>query len=290
VGGVATLGSFAHAAPAAPPLRKTIPSSGESIPAIGMGSWRTFDVDPSLQASRTAVLGAFFDDGGSVIDSSPMYGRSQAVIGRALGDLGRAATVFAADKVWMEGRDAGRRQIALASERWGVERFSLLQVHNLVDWRVHLETLFEMKARGRLAYVGVTTYAGLRHDEVGQIMLSQPIDFVQLTYNLADREAETRLLPLAAEKGIAVIANRPFREGDLIRSFAGKPLPAVAAEIGAANWAQYLLKFIVSHPAIACAVPATRRTDHMRENMGAVAGPVPDQAMRGEMLRAAIEA
>lgn len=275
----------AAATPARAALTKTIPSTGEVAPAIGMGSWLTFDVgaDPRLRAARTEVLRAFFDAGGRLIDSSPMYGSSQAVIGAGLGALGRRESVFAADKVWTPGGEDGETQIERSRGRWGVARFDLLEVHNLVDWRRHLETLLEMKAGGRLRYVGVTTYAGLRHDEMEKIMAAEPIDFVQFTYNIVDRAAESRLLPLAREKGVAVIANRPFREGGLFSRVEGEPLPAIAQEIGAGSWAAFMLKFIISHPAITCAIPATRRVDHMKENMAALEGPTPDQAMRRKM-------
>lgn len=269
-------------------LTKTIPSIGEHVPAIGMGSWLTFDVggDERLRAQRAQVLRRFFDMGGAMIDSSPMYGSSQAVIGDALARLGRPEALFAADKVWISGGENGPGQIARSRARWGVERFDLLQVHNLVSWRAHLETLFAMKADGRLRYVGVTSYAGLRYGEIAQIMQAHPLDFIQITYNLADREAERRLLPLAAERAIAVIANRPFREGALIDSVMRHKLPDFAAEIGAANWAQFLLKFIVSHPVLTAAIPATRRVDHMTENMGALTGPMPDAAFRQRMIDA----
>jgi diketogulonate reductase-like aldo/keto reductase len=269
-------------------LRKTIPSTGEFVPALGMGSWLTFDVggDAAAVRARIDVLGAFFDLGGRLIDSSPMYGTSQAVIGAALRSLGRTRNCFAADKVWTPGGEAGPSQIERSRARWGVDAFDLLEVHNLVDWRAHLETLFRMKGDGRLRYVGVTTYDGLRHAELESIMQTQPIDFVQLTYNIADREAEARLLPLAQERKIAVIANRPFREGGLFATVAGKPLPGLAREIGAKTWASFMLKFVISQPAITCAIPATRRVDHMRENMAALGGAVPDEATRRDMAAA----
>lgn len=269
-------------------LTKTIPSTGAVVPAIGMGTWLTFDVgsDETLRAQRTEVLRTFFSMGGAVIDSSPMYRSSQAVVGEALSRLDRPSQLFAADKVWVSGGDNGLGQINETRARWGVDQFDLLQVHNLVSWRAHLETLFEMKAAGALRYVGVTSYAGLRYDQIEQIMRDHPIDFIQVTYNLADREADRRLLPFALEKGIAVIANRPFREGALINALMRRPLPAIAEEIGAKNWAQFLLKFIISHSAITATIPATRRIDHMIENMGALMGPVPDAALRQRMIEA----
>lgn len=268
------------------PLLKTIPSTGETIPAIGMGSWLTFNVgdNETLRAQRTQVLETFFAMGGAVVDSSPMYGSSQSVIGDALTRLGHPDALFAADKVWISGGENGPGQIEQTRDKWDVDQFDLLQVHNLVSWRAHLETLLAMKAEGRLRYVGVTSYAGIRYDQIERIMRDHPLDFIQVTYNLADREAERRLLPLAQEKGIAVIANRPFREGSLIDSVMSRPLPDIAAEVGAKNWAQFLLKFIVSHPALTVAIPATRRVDHMTENMGALTGPTPDEAIRRRMV------
>lgn len=268
------------AAPA--PITKTVPRTGAAVPVIGMGSWLTFDVgdNMSARAARTRVLKTFFARGGGMIDSSPMYGSSEAVIGHGLAALGRPEGLFAATKVWTPGQDHGIRQMAESERLWGVRPFDLLQVHNLLGWEGHLETLKQWKAEGRVRHIGITTSHGRRHDELASIMTSQPIDFVQLTYNIDDREAEQRLLPLAAEKGIAVIANRPFQRGALMDRLQGRPLPPFAAEIGAANWAQVLLKWIVAHPAVTCAIPATTRVDHMEENMGAARGPLPDGANR----------
>ena len=269
----------------AEPATKPIPSSGERIPVIGLGTWITFNVgdDPELRDECAAVMAAFFRAGGRLIDSSPMYGSAQPVIGYGLGRLGRPAALFSADKVWIGSGGRGPEQIEASRAHWGIPRFDLLQVHNLLGWEEHLPTLFAMKSAGRLRYVGITTSEGRRHDEVEKIMAGQPLDFVQVTYNVLDREVERRILPLARERGIAVIANRPFREGALIRDVERHPLPAWATEIGARNWAQLLLKFIVSHPAITCAIPATSRVDHARENMGAATGPMPDQAMRSRI-------
>jgi len=267
------------------PLARAIPSTGERLPVIGMGSWITFNVggDPALRAQRVEVLRAFFDQGGSVVDSSPMYGSSEEVIGHCLGQLDNDGALFAATKVWTPTGWLGIRQMETSEQLWGAERFDLMQVHNLVDWETHLETLLEWKAAGRLRYIGVTTSHGRRHRELARIMAAQPIDFVQLTYNLLDREAEERLLPLAAERGLAVIVNRPFRRGALFDRFEREPLPPWAAEIDCANWAQVFLKFIVSHPAVTCAIPATSRVDHMLENMGAGYGRLPDPGLRKQM-------
>ena len=266
------------------PLTKPIPSTGEPLPVVGLGTWITFNVgnDTELRDECTAVMRAFFDAGGRVIDSSPMYGSSQSVIGYGLARLGRQAAPFSADKVWTS--SGGRDQIEQSRKLWGVPRFDLLQVHNLLSWEDHLPVLLEMKADSRVRYVGITTSDGRRHAEVERIMASRPIDFVQITYNVLDREVEERILPLAQERGIAVLVNRPFREGALIRSVERHPLPSWAAEIGAANWAQFLLKFIVSHPAVTCAIPATSQVAHVRENMGAAAGPLPGPPMRRRMI------
>lgn len=264
---------------------RKIPRTGESVPVIGMGSWITFDVgdDTAARAQRTEVLKAFFAAGGGMIDSSPMYGTSEEVIGHGLEALGRPAGLFSATKVWTPGRDHGIRQMTESEKLWGVRRFDLMQIHNLVGWEDHLETLKAWKAEGRVRHIGITTSHGRRHDELETIMASQPIDFVQLTYNITDREAERRLLPLAAEKGIAVIANRPFQRGALIDRLQGRPLPPWASEMGAETWPQFLLKFIVSHPAMTCAIPATSRVDHMQENMTAGRGPMPGGKVRDRM-------
>lgn len=273
------------------PAMRTIPSSGEKIPAIGLGSWITFNVgdDPVLREECAEVIAAFFAAGGRMIDSSPMYGSSQPVIGYALKKLGSPGTLFSADKVWISSAESGPAQIEQSRSFWGVPRFDLLQVHNLLAWEAHLESLFAMKAKGHLRYVGITTSEGRRHDLLEEIMRAHPLDFVQLTYNPIDREAEERLLPLAAERGIAVIANRPFQQGELTRRLEGEPLPDWADEIGAKSWAQFILKFILAHPAVTIVIPATTRIDHVRENVAAAAGPLPDAAMR-EKVAAYVQA
>ncbi|MHB0982649.1 MAG: aldo/keto reductase [Thiobacillus sp.] len=276
--------ALGRAQPARPATR-AIPSSGEAVPRVGLGTWITFNVGNARAArdARAQVMRAFFLAGGRLIDSSPMYGSSQEVIGYGLKKFGRPAKLFAADKVWIADGAAGRAQIETSRRNWGIPRFDLMQVHNLLSWQTHLPTLFAMKAAGQLRYVGITTSHGRRHDKMAQIMASQPIDFIQLTYNLIDREAEERLLPLAQERGIAVIVNRPFQQGMLLRRLGRHPLPPWAAEIDCSSWAQFALKFIISHPAVTCAIPATTRVDHVRENMGAATGRLPDQAMRARM-------
>lgn len=273
-------------AAASPGLSKAIPASGERLPVIGMGSSRTFDVDTDAKARavRAQVLGAFFQAGGTLIDSSPMYGSSEAVIGDGLGRLGSAAKpLFSATKVWTPSQGHGLRQMAESERLWGLKRFDLMQIHNLVNWEGHFETLTDWKKQGRVRYIGITTSHGRRHEDLARILAKQSFDFAQFTYNIVDREVEDRLLPLAAEKGIAVIINRPFQRGALIDRVAGRPLPAWVGEFGAKNWAQFLLKFVVSHPAVTCAIPATTRVDHMVENMGAGRGPLPDAKMRARM-------
>ena len=218
-----------------------------------------------------------------MIDSSPMYGSSQPVTGYGLEKLGRPKALFSADKVWTASTADGAAQIERSRRFWGVPRFDLVQVHNLLAWEAHLETLFAMKADGRVRYVGITTSEGRRHDLFGEIMRNHPLDFVQFGYSIVDREAEERLLPLAAERGMAVIVNRPFRQGALTRRLEGETLPAWVAEIGATTWAQCILKFILGHPAVSVVIPATTSVDHVRENMAAAAGPVPDDALRERM-------
>lgn len=268
------------------PAGRVTPSSGQSLPSVGLGTWITFNVgsDPVLLEECAAVMAAFLDEGGGMIDSSPMYGSSQSTVGYGLERLGQPANVFSADKVWTGSVSEGPEQIAQSAAEWGVAGFDLLQVHNLVEWQAHLETLFAMKAAGKLGHVGVTTSHGRRHEELEHIMREHPVDFVQLTYNLADREAEARLLPLAREKGVAVIVNRPFRQGALTRRLAREPLPAAAAEIGASSWSQVLLKFVLSHAAVTVAIPATTRVDHVRENKAAGRGPLPDEVIRREIV------
>lgn len=270
---------------AEPIRRRAIPSTGETIPVIGMGSWITFDVDmPDAIERRVPVLRTFFELGGGLVDSSPMYGSAEKVIGHCLRAIENDQTLFAATKVWIHGRNAGIEQMEASRKLWGVPRFDLMQIHNLLDWETHLETLKAWKQEGRIRYLGLTTSHGRRHEELARVMRTQPLDFVQFTYNTVDREAEKLLLPLAQDRGIAVIINRPFQRGALFSRVRGKPLPSWAPEIGCANWAQFFLKFIVSHPAVTCAIPATTQVAHMRENMGAGYGVLPDDAQRRRML------
>lgn len=281
---------YAVLPPSTVPLGKhmrTIPSSGEIIPAIGLGSWLTFAInldDDEVLDSRVAILRKFLEHGGGMLDSSPMYGVAQDVIGIALSRIADHTGLFSATKVWTTGNRQGLLQMEASRQLWGVDGFDLMQVHNLLDWETHLPSLFAMKQQGDIRYVGVTTSHGRRHDRLSHIMRTQPLDFVQFTYNILDREAEQTLLPLAKERGIAVIINRPFQRGNLFDKFARHPLPAWAKEIDCQNWAQFFLKFIISHPAVTCAIPATSQLAHLRENMAAGYGILPDERMRQQML------
>ncbi len=278
---------FAAERSVSPIIKKSIPSTGEQIPVIGVGTSRTFDVgiDESDRARCVEILREFFGRGGGMIDSSPMYGSAQAVIGHSLKQLNYPAGLFSATKVWILGKTLGINQMNSSEELWGVQRFDLMQIHNMLSWRTHLETLKEWKAAGRIRYIGITTSHGRRHEMLEQALKEEDFDFVQFSYNVVDREAEQRLLPLAAERGIAVIANRPFQRGGLFDLVENKPLPAWAAECDCANWAQLFLKFVVSHPAVTCAIPATSQVAHMQENMGAAYGRLPDPALRKRMAQ-----
>lgn len=269
------------------PGSRTIPSTGEQIPAIGLGTWITFNVgeDPVLRARSAEVMRAFFEAGGRMIDSSPMYGSAQSVVGVGLERLGRRDSVFATDKVWTGDTEDGPAQIERSRRLWGVDRFELMQVHNLVGWRAHLETLFAMRADGRLDHVGITTSHGRRHADVERIMRDHPIDCVQLTYNPVDRAAEDRLLPLARERGIGVIVNRPFRRGALTERLEREPLPDWASRAGAKTWAQLILKFILAEPAVTVAIPATTRPEHAHENVAASHGPPLDADLRTRLVQ-----
>lgn len=272
----------------AAPRHKPIPSSGESLPVIGLGTWITFNVgnDRAALDGCTEVMRGFFDGGGGMIDSSPMYASSQPTIGHGLARLGAAAgSVFSADKVWTGSGAAAPGQIEASRRHWGVPRFDLLQVHNLVAWQQQLPQLMAMKAAGQLRYVGISTSEGRRHDEFERVMRMHPLDFIQITYNPLDREAERRLLPLAQARGMAVIVNRPFRQGALLQALQRHALPGFAAELGVDSWAALVLKYIVSHPAVTVAIPATTRVDHVRQNLGAARGPWPDAALRERIAR-----
>lgn len=264
-------------------LRKQIPSTGEEIPAIGLGSWITFNVgnDMALRDQCADVISAFFAAGGRMIDSSPMYGSAQEVIGYCLDKLGARDRVFSTDKVWTSGD--GMAQLDQTLARWNTQKFDLLQVHNLVGITDNLRLLFRLKDEGLVRYVGVTTSHGRRTDDLIAVMKNERLDFVQVTYNPIDRKVEEYLLPLAYDRGIAVIVNRPFRGGSLIERLAGEPLPEFAADLKVESWAQLILKYLIAHPAVTCPIPATTNPGHAAENMRAATGLLPDEKMREQI-------
>jgi len=267
-------------------ITKQIPSTNEKIPVIGLGSSRTFNVgnDPLGLDNVAEVIQHFFKAGGKLIDSSPMYGSSQPAIGYGLKKSGKTNAVFSADKVWSWNSGLGPEQMEQSRQYWGVDSFDLMQIHNLVAWEEHYKTLSRMKQQGKIRYVGITTSHGRRHDELEDIMKARSLDFVQFSYNILDREVEKKLLPLAKQRNIAVIINRPFQRGDLIDKLEDKPLPAWAATINCKSWPQFLLKFIVSHPAVTCTIPATTQVKHVNDNMMACTGLLPDNDMRMRMI------
>lgn len=257
--------------------RRRIPSSGEMLPVIGCGTYRGFDVASGSPEYRRlpAVLDALYAAGGSVLDSSPMYGRAEAVLGELLATGKPRQQAFVATKVWTRSRHNGIRQMEGSMRLLQLERVDLMQIHNLVDWQTHLATLREWKAAGRIRYLGVTHYTASAYPDLEAVMRAEALDFVQLNYALDDREAEQRILPLAAERGMAVIINRPFGGGGLLRRLGDRPLPGWATDIGASSWAQILLKFVLGHPAVNCAIPGTGNPAHMAENAAAGAGTLP---------------
>ena len=267
------------------PILRPIPSSRETLPVIGLGTWQTFDVgsDAGERGPRRQVLQRFVTLGGRVVDSSPMYGRAEAVVGDLSAELGLRDSLFLATKVWTRGREAGLAQMEASRRRLRTRVLDLMQVHNLVDWRTHLATLQDWKRSGRVRYVGVTHYTASAYGELEWALRSEPVDFVQFNYSVVERDAERRLLPLAAERGVAVLINRPFAEGALFRRVRGQPVPSWAAEIGCKSWAQLFLKWIVAHPAVTCVIPATSRPEHLEDNMLAGVGALPDAAMRSRI-------
>ncbi len=267
------------------PLERPVPSSGEKIPAVGLGTWRTFDVGASAteRAPLKDVLQRFAELGGRVVDSSPMYGAAESVVGDLATDLAITDKLFLATKVWTSGRDSGVAQMEQSLRRLRTQRLDLLQIHNLLDWRTHLRTLREWKATGRVRYVGVTHYTSSAYDELERVLRGEPLDFVQVNYSLGEREAERRILPLARDRGVAVLANRPFSEGNLFQRVRGQALPEWAAELDCESWAQFFLKWILAHSAVTCVIPATSRPQHLVDNMKAGTGNLPDSATRERM-------
>ncbi len=266
-------------------IERRIPKTGEAIPAIGLGTWQVFDVAGSAaeMAQAKETLKVFVEQGGRVIDSSPMYGSSESVTGQLAAELGVRAKLFIATKVWTTGKQAGVRQMEDSMKKLRVERLDLMQVHNLQDTDTHLATLRDWKAAGRVRYVGVTHYHSGAHADLERFVKRDDIDFIQVNYSIAEPEADRRLLRAAADSRVAVIVNRPFVTGEMFRQVKGKPLPDWAKEIGCASWAQFFLKWILAHPAVTCAIPATRNPAHLTDDLGAASGPLPDDATRRKM-------
>lgn len=273
-------GHAAAPAPARSMQQRKIPASGEALPVIGCGTWRGFGHAPgSAEYARLpGVLEALFDAGGTLLDSSPMYGRSEKTTGKLLAQSRRGRQAFLATKVWTSGREAGIRQMEESMALLGVQKLDLMQIHNLVDWQTHLRTLRGWKAQGRVRYLGITHYTSSAFAEVEAVLRREPLDFLQINYAFDDQGAAERLLPLAADKGVAVLVNQPFGGGGLLRQLDRRPLPAWAGEIECSSWAQVLLKFVLSHPAVTCVIPGTSRPEHMADNAGAGQGVIPDRA------------
>ncbi|HKU36814.1 MAG TPA: aldo/keto reductase, partial [Polyangiales bacterium] len=269
--------------------RRKIPSAadGESVPVIGMGTWNTFDVGGGEQerAPLERVLEVFYASGARLIDSSPMYGKAESVTGDLVSQLGKQSSTFYATKVWTSGRDKGIAQIERSMRAMKTPRLDLLQIHNLLDWRTHAATLRQLKGEGKIRYAGVTHYTVGAHDELESVLRAEPFEFAQFNYSIGTRAAEQRLLPYCQEHGIGVLINRPFEEGALFTRVGNRKLPGYAQEIGCTSWAQLFLKFIVSHPAVTCVIPATSRAEHMQDNLQAGFGPMADAAMRERMAK-----
>ena len=264
-------------------LTRTIPSTGEALSAIGLGTWQTFDVDTSRFPPLQQVLQTMLSAGGRLIDSSPMYGRAEEVVG-LLTAKNQPTDFFFATKVWTQGAEAGKKQIAASYRLMKRDVMDLLQIHNLVDWQTHLPYLRQLKEKGQLRYIGITHYQDSSHEALASVIKKEPIDFVQFNYSILSRHAEEMLLPLCAEKGVATLINRPFGEGNLFRKVAGKPLPAWAQELGITNWGAYFLKFILANPAVTCVIPATGNAQHAAQNFEAGAGLLPDSATLKKMI------
>jgi diketogulonate reductase-like aldo/keto reductase len=267
-------------------LTRAIPSSGEKIPVIGLGTWQTFDVDlaPDTRKQLGEVLSLLVKLGGRVIDSSPMYGRSEQVIGELAGALGLQEKLFLATKVWTRGKQAGIESMERSMARLQSKRIDLMQVHNLVDVATHLATMREWKEQGRLRYIGITHYNASAFAEVEKVLRSEKVDFLQINYSIMEREAEQRILPLAQDRQVAVIINRPLGGGDLFGRVRAKPLPEWAAEFDCRSWAQFLLKWIAAHPAVTCVIPATDKAPHLEDNLQAGLGRLPNEKMRRRMV------
>lgn len=270
-----------------PQLHRMIPKSREKIPAVGLGTYQTFDVgeSPSSRTGPKEVLRLFFQKHGRVIDSSPMYGESERVIGDLLAKLGLEGGAFLATKVWTRGRESGVAQMNESMRLLRTQKIDLMQVHNLVDVETHLRTLREWKEAGKIRYIGITHYTTFALDDLAEWVQREPaIDFVQFAYSIGVRDAERRLLPLCRDKGVATLINRPYEGGSIFRAVRGKKLPEWAREFDATSWGQFFLNYILGHSAVTCVIPATSKPKHLLDNMGAGLGPIPDAAMRRKMV------
>jgi diketogulonate reductase-like aldo/keto reductase len=280
-------GSNAREPTTAGAIMRAIPASGEQIAAIGLGTYQAFDVGSSAsdRAPLKEVLQGLVNNGGSLVDSSPMYGRAEEVVGDLNAELALRSSLFLATKVWTSGRDAGVRQMEESFRLLRTQTIDLMQIHNLVDWKTHTATLKQWKQQGRVRYIGITHYHEGAYDELERLIKTRQYDFVQLNYSLAEREAENTVLPLAQETGVAVIANRPFAKASLFSRVRGKQVPEWAQDFDCSSWAQFFLKYIASHPAVSCAIPATSNPKHMQDNMMAGLGRLPDAGMRQRMAK-----
>lgn len=263
-------------------LTKPIPKTGEALPVVGLGTYSTFDVGPDQRGPLVDVMRRFVELGGRIIDSSPMYNQSEATVGDLLGRINRPK-VFLATKVWTTGKDKGIAEMARSEKLMGA-RIDLMQIHNLLDWKTHLPTLQAMKADGRIRYIGLTHYSTSAFGDMESIMKTGAIDFIQVPYSLATREAEKRILPAAIDQKVAVLVMEPFERGSLFERTKGKPVPAFATELGCASWAQLFLKFIIGHPAVTAPIPATSNVKHLEDNMAACRGPLPTESDRKKMV------
>ncbi len=267
-------------------LQRAIPSTGESLPVIGLGSWIQFDVPPSGPEKEplSDLLNLMIGAGGGLIDSSPMYGNAERVIGDLTCSKEHKDRLFFATKVWTSGEGSGILQMESSLNKMRRSKMDLIQVHNLLDWQTHLKTLQKWKEAGKLRYIGITHYMSSAHARLEQILQTVPMDFVQFNYSIRDRNAEISLLNVAAEHGVAVIINEPFESGALLHALSGKALPGWAEDYHIRSWPQYLLKFIVSHPAVTCVIPGTSESAHFADNLQAGTGPMPDEKMRRKMV------
>lgn len=268
-----------------PMMTKAIPSSGELVGVVGLGTWKTFDVGQSTTARKPLkeVLKLLSTAGGSVIDSSPMYGSSESVVGELTRELNLHNKIFYATKVWTTGRDQGISQMKQSMNRMRSPQMHLMQIHNLVDWKTHLKTLYDWKEQGIIKYIGITHYIDSTHDQLAKIIETEKIDFVQVNYSLAERNAEHSLLEVAKDHGVAVITNRPYAGGSLFRKVRGKTLPDWANDFDCQSWGQFFLKYLIAHPAVTCVIPGTSKPHHMRDNTGAGYGRLPSAEERIKM-------